>query len=329
MSARLFKPNPSSAVSLLLLLLTAAGCRQQQQTPVPPKEIARVGDVSISQDAFQALLNRRARGASERFETISAKEALLDEMIRHEAVFAKARAAGFDQRPDIQESVGRLIASKFQEEQMKQQPAFDPSPSAKEVEQYYQQHPDKYAAAAKARGAVLFLKTSPLAAPEKREQLMAKAQSLLDQARTATPREFALLVQANSEDQPTRYQGGDIGWVSREAKALALDPAVTEALFTLQKPGDFAPLVSTRRGVYIVKLLDFQPPGIRLLKEVREAIAYALRKQKEEQHEQDFFAAMKAGLEIRVNRPLLESIHPPPAPDKTPPATPGAVAQLR
>jgi peptidyl-prolyl cis-trans isomerase C len=320
---------PRNYLFVLCLLLTAAGCRQQQQTPAPAKEIARVGDVSISRDAFQALLNRRARGTSERFETLSAKEALLDEMIRHEAVFAKARAAGFDQRPDIQESVRRLIASKFQEEQMKLQPAFDPSPSGMEVEQYYQQHPDKYAAAAKARGAVVFLKISPLAAPDKREQLMAKAQSLLDQARTASPRDFALLVQANSEDQSTRYRGGDLGWMSREAKASALDPAVTEALFTLQKPGDVAPLVSTGRGVYIVKLLDFQPPGIRPLKEVKEGTAYALRKQKEEQHEQDFFAAMKAGLEIRVNRPLLESIHPPSAPDKTPPATPGAVAQLR
>jgi peptidyl-prolyl cis-trans isomerase C len=330
---RSFNQKPPTAVLFLVLLLIAAGCGEQKPPPSPPPapegEIARVGDVSISKDTFETLLNMRARGAPERYATMPAKEALLDELVRREALFAKARAAGFDQRPDIQESVKRLIASKFLEEQTKQQPTFDPSPSKKEIEQYYQQHTDQFASPAKARGAVLFVKISPLADPDKREQLMAKAQSLLDQAKAEAPGDFGRLVAANSEDQATRYQGGDLGWVIREAKSSPLDPAVTEALFALKNPGDFAPLVPARRGVYIVKLLEFQPAGARPLKEVRDAIGYLLRKQKQEQHEQDFYAAMKAGLDIRINRPLLESIQPPPPPDKTPPATPGSVAQLK
>ncbi len=313
----------------LCLVFALTGCREHNQSPAPPQEIARVGDVSISQDAFQALLNRRARGASNRFATLTAKEALLDELIRREAVFAKAKAAGFDQRPDIQESVRRLIASKFQEEQMKPQSTAEPAVSQQEIEQYYQQHSDKYAAPAKARGAIIFLKISPLAGAEKREQLMARAQLLLAEAKAAAPGDFARLVEANSEDQATRYRAGDIGWVSRETKGWELDPAVIESLFTLQKPGDFAPMVPAKRGVYVVKLLDAQPAGPRPLKEVKDAIAYTLRKQKQEQREEDFFAAMKAGLDIRINRPLLESILAPPAPDKTPPATPGAVAQVK
>jgi parvulin-like peptidyl-prolyl isomerase len=311
----------------LCLLLALTGCRQQKPPPAPPEEIARVGDASINRDAFQALLNMRAHGPSNRFATLSAKEALLDELIRREAVFARAKAAGFDQRPDMKESIKRLIAAKFQDEQMRQWGTDKPSVSEQEIQQYYQQHTEKYATAATVRGAILLLKISPLAEAGKREQLMAKAQSLLAQARAAAPPDFARLVEANSEDQATRYRAGDIGWVSRETRAWELEPAVIEALFALQKPGDFAPLVPTKKGVYIVKLLDAHPAGMRPLAEVKEAIAYTLGKQKQEQREQEFFAAMKAGLDIRINRPLLETIRPAPAPDQTPPTAPGAVAQ--
>ena len=318
---------------LRLLVLTAGlalfcpGCRPPTQPP--GKELARVGEVSISQEAFEALLQSRAGSTPDRFSTLAAKAALLDEMIDREAALAKARAAGFDQRPDIQESVKRLIASKFLDEQRKRSGAADPSASEAEIQGYYQQHADKYATPAKVRGAVLFLKLSPLAEAEKREQLLARAQALLTQARTATPADFARLVEANSEDQATRYRGGDLGWMSRETKAEALDASVLEALLALQKPGDFAGPVATRKGVYIVKLLDTQSAGTRPLPEVREAIAFLLRKQKLEQRERDLLASMRVGLDIRINRPVLETIRLPSVTDQTPPASPGVAVQTR
>lgn len=210
---------------------------------------------------------------------------------------------------------------------MKRQDAIELDMSEQEIQEYYEQHADKYYTPAKAHGAILFLKISPLAEREKRDEVLAKAQSLLDQAKTAAPSDFARLVQANSEDQSTRYRAGDIGWVSREAKGWELDSAATAALFSLQKPGDFAPLVPAKKGVYIVKLLDTQPAGTRPLKDVKDLIVYTVRKQKQAEREQDFFASMKAGLDIRINHPLLESIRPLPPLPITLPATPGAVAQ--
>jgi len=316
---------------LLRLVLTAGlalfcpGCRPPTQPP--GKELARVGEVSISQEAFEALLQSRAGSTPDRFSTLTAKAALLDEMIDREAALAKARAVGFDQRADIQESVKRLIASKFQDEQRKRLGAADPSAPEAEIQAYYQQHADQYASPARVRGAVLFLKLSPLAEAERREQLLARAQALLAEARAATPADFARLVEANSEDQATRYRGGDLGWVSREPKAGAFDPAVMEALLALQKPGDFAGPVATKKGVYLVKLIDTRAAGTRPLTEVREAIAFLLRKQKLEQRERDLLASMRAGLDIRINRPALETIHLPSATDQTPPASPGVAVQ--
>jgi len=55
----------------------------------------------------------------------------------------------------------------------------------------------------------------------------------------------------------------------------------------------------------------------------RDAIVPRLRRAKEEQAQHDFFAAMKSGLAIRINRELLGSISLPEKPD-VPPRMPGA-----
>jgi parvulin-like peptidyl-prolyl isomerase len=303
------------------LLLT--GCQKEK----PANEIARVGEVSIRQATFQALLDLRANGDTNRFATPEAKQALLDELIRREAIYAKAKAAGFDQRPDVQDSVKRLIASKFQQEQMGTQTEEDLAVSDAEIQQYYADNSDKYMVPAKSHGAILFIKISPRADADKRQELMDKAQALLDQAKAASPDDFTQLVVNNSDDQGSRYRGGDIGWLSHKPGASILDSAVQDALFALREPGEFAPLVAVRNGVYIVKLLDFKPAGSRPLAEVKDAIAYRLRQKKQEQHEEQFYSAMKAGLDIRVNNPLLDSMQPASRGPSKPPATPGAIAQ--
>jgi len=309
----------------LCLLLSGTGCRDQNHTgtSIPARGVAQVGDTSISEEAFTRLMQQRAGRDPNRYTNAAEREALLEELIDREATYAKAKASGFDQRPEIQESIKRLIASRFLEEETAKQPG-EPAVAESDLEQYYQEHHAKYAIPEKAHGAVIFLRVPATAAPEKRSELLAAAQKVLDDARMADDASaFALVVQNHSEDQATRYRAGDMGWVSRDARPWGMEPGVGEALFSLKKPGDFTPLVSTEKGIYIVKLIEKQPVTFRPFAEVKEEIRYVLMREKQDQREKNLYVALRSGLDIRINRPLLESIKPPAArAGQSPPAVP-------
>ncbi len=67
--------------------------------------------------------------------------------------------------------------------------------------------------------------------------------------------DFAQIAQADSTDQSTRYQGGDMGFLVRgerdEEDELRLDPILEEAIFQLEQ-GEITPVLRTESGFHIL-----------------------------------------------------------------------------
>ena len=292
------------------LLLLLGGCGKPADT-AGGRVVAQVGSTVIREAAVCQLMAVRSGGNPGRFTNVVEREALLDELIGREAVYAKARAAGFDRRPDIQAAVEQMIVNRFREETL-QPPRGGVPVTAEAIGQYYEAHRAQYEAPARARGAVIFLRVPATASAQKKAEFLAKAQGILETARQA-PQDFGLLAQRHSEDQATRYRGGDIGWVTAPPNATSRDPALVAALLAVEQPGGLAPVVTTDQGFYVVKLLERQPVRARPLSEVAEGIRYLLTRQAEDRREQEFYAAMKAGLSIRINHDVLKEMNPPAA----------------
>jgi parvulin-like peptidyl-prolyl isomerase len=196
-----------------------------------------------------------------------------------------------------------------------------PLPTDQDVEQYYRANQDRYALPAGVRGAAIFLATPAHATPEKQLEFEQRAEAVRAEAQAArTDAEFADVVRRHSEDQASRYRGGDLGWLN---PGDARNPALTEALFAVEKSGEVAPLIRTSRGYFIAKVLERTEAGFQPLAEVGEAIRYQLTRQQAQQAEAEFRAATTQGLSIAINQALLESVT---VPDKkvSPPRTPGA-----
>ena len=87
------------------------------------------------------------------------------------------------------------------------------------------------------------------AAREKAEGIYTKLQ--------APDADFAQIAQADSTDQATRYQGGDMGFLvpgeRDEEDKLRLDPILEEAVFQLE-PGGITPVLRTESGFHILKV---------------------------------------------------------------------------
>jgi peptidyl-prolyl cis-trans isomerase C len=321
------EPIPTSFgavwVAAIGVSLLAVGCREQKSIapPLPTNAVAVVGGQIITLEQFQNELARRAQAAPGRFAEAGEKESLLDELIRLEVLHQKALAAGYDKDPQIAASIKRMITTKYQEDQLTR--LGQPKVSPEDIAEYYQRNPKQFGTPAKVRVALIELKAARTATAEKRAEIARKAEAALAEAKAAAADgTFELLAQSHSEDQASRYRGGDIGWLTVGETNAPWHPAVLAAISQLVQPGDLAPVIETPAAFYLVKLVERRPASLRPVEEVKDGIAYLVARQKAQQQEQALYDALKQGLQIQTNYALLESIRPP-ANERRPPGGPG------
>ena len=298
-----------------LLALTAASCRQSppaaDATP-GPDVVAVVAGRPVTRAALEAELARRGPGAT--------KEAALADLIRFEATLAKLKGSGFDRDPQTVLAVERLLVARYEERELAGTET--PAVTEEEIRAAYAADAARYAVPAAVRGSVLFLKASAKAAPERRAEQKRRAEQLLALAGAADAAGFERLVREHSDDQSTRYRGGDTGWLNAGADTGGWDAAVVGALRTLQQPGELAPLIETPGGFYLARLTETKAAGVRPLAEVGEAIRHQLRQAKREQLTAAFQTRMCAGLDIRTNTAALAETLVTVRADQQPPRVP-------
>jgi peptidyl-prolyl cis-trans isomerase C len=283
--------------------------------------LAVVGDRRITGKDFQAELERRSRFNHETYPNAQQRQKLLQEMVRFEVLLAQAKSAGYDRKPEVRARVNEFIVARFQEDQLAKQAA--PKPSQTEMQRFYEQHQEQFTTPAEVRIALIYFKCSSKATEEKWQELKGRAESVLAEAQTRDAEGFKRLAQQHSDDQVTRYSGGDAGWLQQKAAGSRWDAAVVKAAFAIPEPGEFAPLVETANGFYIVRLLQKKAGGFRPFEQVQEVIAYQLSRQQQYQQQQNLFEEMKRGLKVEVHPEALESISTPErAADAGPPPMP-------
>ncbi len=310
---------PVFALACVLLGFLTACDRPAAKPPVQTERalrdsniVAMVGDVAITREALQNELSRHAHR--------SPRE-VLEQMIRFEAELAKARAAGYDRRPEIVADVNKLIVARFEEDQLAS--VAQAKPSDHEVRDYYDGHPADFSVPARVRAAVIQWRISQKAVPEKQEELKRQVEAVLTAARSLDGSGFSELVRRQSEDQATRYRGGDAGWLSTEDPSCHWEPAVVQQIFQLQTAGQCSGVIETPAGFYLARLLERKPATVLPFEEVKDRIAYHLGVERRLESQAAFFEQIKAGLPIRINAPVLDSLQ---SSDSTvedkPPATP-------
>jgi peptidyl-prolyl cis-trans isomerase D len=176
--------------------------------------------------------------------------------------------------------------------------------SPQEVQEYYTLHIDEYQRPQKVRVRNILIRVSQDAGPDEVEAAHKKAEQVLAEARRGA--DFAALARKYSDD-PSRSEGGDLGYFSRGE----MDPALGEVVFSLQK-GAISPVVRTRYGFHILKVEDVQAAKTKKLDEVKEEIISQVRKEKAQYlaaiHAEDaaYQAKNKGGLQAYADEAGLE-----------------------
>lgn len=310
--------------SLIVSLLAAPAPSRAEGALGPDAVLAVVGGAPITVGDYLEELRRRG-GASGRLETSGGRAALLEELVRAEAVHAAALEAGFEKRPDVVRDIRRMVMGRYLDEKLA--PALSAlSVGEDEVTAYYGEHGPELAPPRMVRGAVIWVEVPAKASDQKRVELRARAEAARAEALALPPSQlsFGSVAVTYSDDQATRYRGGDMGLLRADRPDPRWEEAVLRALFALEKPGEVGPVVTAPGGYAVVKLVEVRESEVPPLSEVRDQIGHRLLQGKKRQAEEDFYAAMRTRLKISVNRELLEKVAPPAARVPTePPALPG------
>lgn len=266
--------------------------------------LALVDNKPITVAAFQDRMARH----SARIITPDQKEALLEEMIRFELRYAAALKAGYDKDPDILASLKRLMADKYREKEL--EPRLEKiTVSDEEIEKYYKAHQADFVLPRMVRAAIIQISVPANASTDTKAALLKRASAARAEALKLNPAtdSFGAVAIKYSDHQPTRYRGGDTGWLQPGRGDRRWPDEVMAAVFSLTETGKVR-LVATPEAYYLVKLMEMSTRTPRPLASVRARVRHQLLNEKKGAVERQFYTTLKDKVPVRVDRERLEGI---------------------
>lgn len=322
--------NKSKLIPVVLItvsLISGAVCRTEAAKAAPKPAgadsgvLAVIAGKTITPEIFKAeMVRRKGEFNAER------KEELLGSMVRGELLFAAAKTAGYENDPEIIAAVKQVLIGKYLrdnlEPKMAQLKATD-----QEAEEYYRSHQAEFGTPAMVNGAIIKIAVSQKYSGEKKVELLARAENARAEALALEPgiTAFGAVAVKYSDDQESRYRGGDIGWLPVGTADGGRDAAVSGALFALKAPGQISPVITAPDGYYIVKLIDTKAAIFKPFAEVKDGVRYQVVQDKRKKLEAEFVEQLKSRFQVTVNSDLLRSMTvpagekpavPPPLPNR-------------
>lgn len=235
---------------------------------------------------------------------------VLDDMIELEMLAAAARRSGYADDAEVRRDVKHALAGRYRTDTI-EAALSDITVDNVEIAAYYDANLAQFTLAEAAHAAIVFLAAPAAGSQERREAAEAKAEELRREveARVAPAEShFGPLAVRHSDDQASRYRGGDVGWLEKGQEDSRFEPAVLDAMFALEQPGQIAPVIATEAGFYVVKLLEKKPERARPLAKVAEDIRGRLLRERRAERERELRDRAVAGVEVRVNENQIAAL---------------------
>ena len=297
-----FSPQTLGIATAAGLVLLAASCSKRPPAN-DPEIVAQVGGTAITRAQLLQAWERRGRGTT----NIQAATVLID-LVDEAAGYAQAQRSGFLDKPETQVALRHWVASRYREEAYHEL-ITSPEPADREVRAAYAEHTNSFVRPAALNLAVILHEVPRTATTEKRaeaREIVAgwRADIL---ASTNASRAFGQTASAHSDDSATRYRRGETGWLSLAELAARLAPEVVAAAATLDSGALSEPLAGPK-GFYLVQVLGRRGAEVRPFAEVEPTLRHQLREAKRLSSEAQLRLALRRGLDIRTNLPVLQNL---------------------
>ena len=279
-------------------------------------------------------LREEAEWRKANHQAVPAAEVLLDEMVQRLAMVERARAAGLEQETDTRRRMESVLISRLRERELDDAVA-KVSVTDEEVRASYEARKAEFSRKGLDRFTLLFqalpAQSSEARKTEARQRLeaglAAVAAKPAEGGRGPAASGFGTVATEFSDDQSSRYRGGDIGWIETEAAETRWPAEVMKAGRALEVNGRSG-ITEDATGLYVIMKTDARPGGARPFEEIAERLRQGLLVEKRRAIEERFVADALAAAKVtqnpeaarQVTLPVTEAPAPTPS---APPAFPG------
>jgi parvulin-like peptidyl-prolyl isomerase len=311
-----------------LALLSANSCKRAGDGAADPV-VAVVGREKITASAFRARMAERGGRIDGTYTNLAEKRDLLEEMIRFEVLVESARRAGAFDDPEMQRRIKQLAVSRI-EQQIAGEVGEAEALTHDEVAAYYEQQAAALARPERIKVAFILIQLPAKVSAEKKAELAQRAAEARKEAEGLAPEVLNLgyLAAKYSDDQATRYKGGESGWLSRKQPSPRWGGEIVEQLFALGEPGAMTPVLETDEGLWIFRLMERESPAAVPLERVELNLRNRMIEERIEARLNALYKSTAGALKITVDEQELESVPPPdrtqpdPRTPQTPPSLP-------
>jgi peptidyl-prolyl cis-trans isomerase C len=278
-------PSGRAVLGALVACGLLAGCR-----PAGDPVLARVGQREFRAADLQAeaefrLKNRRP---------VPDKEALLREMMQHEALLQRARQTGVADDFAVRRELDNLLVSKLWDREVAARTAAV-TVTDEELKAEYQRNLARYTQPPQVRLAMIQLNGGRVMSDAKRAELRARMEEARRKAvarpfsepRGAAVGGFGPLAAEYSEDVASRFRGGDLGWLDPESSAYHWPAAVLQAGCALPR-GQVSEVIEAGGAFYLVMKTDERKSAVTPFAQVERGLRQAALQRKRQALEAAF-----------------------------------------
>ncbi|MCI5223821.1 MAG: peptidyl-prolyl cis-trans isomerase [Candidatus Electrothrix sp. AR4] len=270
--------------------------------------LAEINGAIITDYAFREEMQHRMGD----YTTLEKRSELLDEMVQFEVRYAAAVQKGIDKDPKVVEAFRRMVVNRYLQQYLTPR-LEESSVTETEISTYYTNHLDQFLSPEMVRVAVIKISVPTNVSEEKKEQLLQKAHKARDEAiaLSADVTAFGRVAVTYSDDQVSRYRGGDSGWLNMNAPEQKWEQGVINHISSLKNPGDISPVIQGKEGFYLLKLMEVRKSVPLPFEQVKDKIGYRLVQEQKQQIADVFFREAKKRIDVSVDYEAMKHVESP------------------
>jgi len=267
------------------------------QNPADLTEVvATIDSTTITVKELQDRINRQSPYVRAKYTSLEQKKDFVDNLIRFEVIAAEAKRRGYDQDPEVVQTMKQVMIQKLMKDEFETRVKLEDVPED-DIKKFFEEHKSEYNKPEEVRVSAIIVKKKDVA-----QKVAEEAKQPANQDNKA----FRDLVAKYSEDEDSKARGGDLRFFAADTKEIPAD--VVKAAFTLQNQGDVSAPIQTDKGFYILKQTGRRKAITKVYDEVKGQIQNRLYRERRQKAMEEFVDGLKKNAKIEIKEAALGKV---------------------